>query len=266
MRQCALALAGALVLLSSCATAPTDPAALAVYKSNNDPLEPLNRKFFAFNEGLDRMIIKPVAQGYLRALPRSARDSVRNFVWNLNDPVVCANDLLQGRFGAAGSSALRFLLDSTAGVVGLIDVASEDGLKRQTGDLGQTFHVWGLPEGPYLVIPVLGPSNPRDGVGMGLQTYLSPFRYVAINNNFPGWATYSPQVAGGVDERSRAIDTLDALKKGAVDYYASLRSLFRQNRTAELEGGPSAPIQEGLYDDPDSAAPQKSGDAGKVSR
>jgi phospholipid-binding lipoprotein MlaA len=89
---------------------------------------------------------------------------------------------------------------------------------------------------------------------------------VAINNNFPGWATYSPQVAGGVDERSRAIDTLDALKKGAVDYYASLRSLFRQNRTAELEGGPSAPIQEGLYDDPDSAAPQKSGDAGKVSR
>jgi len=260
MSRRALVLAFApLVFLTGCATVPSDPAARAAFKANNDPLEPFNRKVFAFNQGVDRAVIKPIAKGYIHVVPQGGRDSIRNFLSNVHDPVVLANNLLQAKFGRAWITFRRFFLNTTAGVAGFADVAKGEGLPEQTGDLGQTFHVWGVPEGPYLVLPLLGPSNPRDAAGIGLQVYLDPFRYVSSDENFPSAAIYAPTVVDGIDLRSRNIDNLEAIERDAIDYYASLRSLFRQNRAAQLRGDETAaaPQLEGLYDDPGSGVPEK---------
>jgi phospholipid-binding lipoprotein MlaA len=242
-----------------CATVPKDPETRAVFREANDPLEPLNRKVFSFNQGLDSILIKPVAQGYVRAVPRPARDSIRNFLSNLNEPLVFANNVLQGQFRRAGTTAGRFVLDSTLGLAGLIDFAALHGLRKQTGDFGQTLFAWGVPEGPYLVLPVLGPSSPRDTIGLGADAYLSPYRFVVENNDSPTLIAYGPAILDGIDERSRAIDKLDAIQKEAVDYYSSLRSLFRQNREAQLRGGeaPPMPGQGTFYEDPGAAAPEQ---------
>jgi phospholipid-binding lipoprotein MlaA len=247
------------MLLAGCATAPSDPAARAAFRENNDPLEPLNRKVFAVNQAVDRALLKPIAKGYVRAIPQGGRDSIRNFLANVHDPVVLVNNLLQAQFKRAGITLGRFLINTTAGIAGFADVAKGEGLPEQTGDLGQTFLAWGVPEGPYLVLPLLGPSNPRDAAGIGLQVYLDPFRYVASDQGFPSVAIYAPIVVDGIDLRSRNIDSLNAIEKDAIDYYASLRSLYRQDRAAQLRGDatPVAPQPEGLYDDPGAGTPEK---------
>jgi len=257
-RRLLLALAP-LVLLTGCATVPSDPAARVAFRANNDPLEPFNRKVFAVNEAVDRALLKPIAKGYVRAIPQGGRDSIRNFLSNVHDPVVLVNNLLQAQFKRAGITLARFLVNTTAGIAGFADVAKGEGLPEQTGDLGQTFHAWGVPEGPYLVLPLMGPSSPRDAAGLGLEVYLDPFRYVASDEDFPSVAVYAPAVVGGIDLRSRNIDRLEAIEKDAIDYYASLRSLYRQNRAAELRGDatPVAPQPEGLYDDPGAGTPEK---------
>jgi phospholipid-binding lipoprotein MlaA len=254
---------GLALLGGGCATVPKDPDARAAFSEANDPLEPLNRKVFGFNLFVDRILIKPVAQGYARALPRLARESIRNFVSNLNEPVVFANNVLQGQFRRAETTAGRFALDSTLGLAGLIDFASPRGMRKQTGDFGQTLFVWGVPEGPYLILPVLGPSNPRDTVGLGVDAYLSPYRFVVEDNDSPTLIAYGPAILGGIDERSRSIDELDAIEKEALDYYASLRSLFRQNRAAQLKGGDAAPTlgQDSFYEDP-GVSPAEKGSTG----
>jgi len=244
---------GVLWALAGCATEPTDPAARAAFRENHDPLEPLNRKSFAFNQGLDRMLIKPLAKGYRRALPSGARDAVRHFLDNLDEPIVFANTILQGRFRDAGVTGARFAINSTVGLAGLRDVASKNRLPQKVGDLGQTFWSWGFPEGPYLVIPILGPTNPRDGIGAGGDAYVDPFRYVVNANHYGNSTTGSRIVLNGIDKRSRSIDTLDEVEKEAVDYYASFRSLFRQHREAELTGStrPAALPSADFYNDPD---------------
>jgi phospholipid-binding lipoprotein MlaA len=247
------------LFLGGCATAPSDPAALAAFKANNDPWEPFNRKVFAFNQVFDQILMKPIAKGYVRVVPRPGRDALRNVVANLHEPIVFGNNVLQGQFRRAETTLGRFIIDSTLGLGGLFDVAKQNGLKRQTGDVGQTLYVWGVRDGPYLVLPLFGPSNPRDAIGMGLQAYLDPYRWVTDNNKVSSAVAYAPAIIDGVDERSRNIDSLDAIQKSAIDYYASLRSLFRQNRAALLRGDDSSavPQEEGFYDDPGSAAPQK---------
>ena len=248
------ALCLASLLLAGCATAPKDPAERARFRETNDPLEPLNRRIFAFNQVVDRSVIRPVAQAYVRVLPRPCRDTLRNFCANLGEPVILANDVLQGRLNRAAVTSARFLINSTAGFAGLADIATPKGFVRQTGDFGQTLFVWGVPDGPYLVIPVLGPANLRDAVGQGTDGYLDPFRYLGKEDHFPAWERYGPLIVGGIDERARNLDTLDAVEKDAVDYYASLRSLFRQHRAAQIRGSAAPETgQPGLYDDPDTA-------------
>jgi len=255
-------------ILGGCAAVPKDPEARAGFREANDPFEPLNRKVFGFNQGLDSFLIKPVAKGYLRVVPRPARDSIRNFVSNLNEPEVFANNVLQGQFKRAGNTMGRFLLDTTVGIGGLFDVAGHYGHHRETGDFGQTLFVWGVPDGPYLVLPILGPSNPRDAAGLGVEAYINLYRYVVDDNQYPVLVAYGPAISGGIDERSRWIDQLDAIQKEAVDYYASIRSLFRQNRAAQLRGGeaPPAPEHGGFYDDPGAQTPPNAASgAGNVS-
>ena len=152
------------LILPGCATRPNNSQpGVAEEEDFNDPLEDTNRAIFDFNQMVDRNVLVPVAKAYRTVLPDVVRDSLRDFLHNLRAPLIFANDALQGDFERAGETFARFTLNSTLGVGGLIDVAGRWGqLPYHEQDLGVTFGVWGVPEGPYLVVPVLGPSNPRD--------------------------------------------------------------------------------------------------------
>ncbi len=248
-----------MLALGACATPPTDPAARAEYDETNDPLEPLNRKIFAFNLFFDRIIFRPVAVTYDAAVPELARNTIRHFLDNLGEPVVFANNLLQGEFKRAHDTAGRFLMNTTFGVGGLMDVATKEGLEKQTGDFGQTLYYWGIPEGPYLVLPILGPSNPRDGIGIAVDGYADPYSHAFSGSSIDN-PDYGRYVVNGVDQRARNIQTLDELQRNAIDFYSQLRSLFRQHRASELRHGEPAPLPEldTLYQDPASQQPQVS--------
>lgn len=242
---------GLVLAVSACATPPTDPVARAEFDKTNDPLEPMNRKILDFNLFLDRILIKPVAEGYRWVVPEYARNRMRNFLDNLNEPVIFINDTLQGEFTRANTTAGRFLFNSTFGIGGLWDRASQIGMEKQSGDFGQTLYSWGVPDGPYLVLPLLGPSNPRDAVGLAVDSYMDPFywgltvHYGATNSGLYRW------IATGIDERSRNIETFDEIQKNAIDLYAQLRSLWRQHRASELRHGePAPPEDQDLYTDP----------------
>jgi phospholipid-binding lipoprotein MlaA len=252
-----LACGALLIVLAGCATPPRDPDALAAFKAANDPLEPLNRKTFAFNQHVDQFFIKPIAKGYRRAIPRTGRDGIRNFIRNLHEPIVLVNNLLQGELKRAGTTLGRFLANSTLGIAGIMDFAGRHGLKPQTGDFGQTLYVWGVHEGPYLVLPVMGPSSPRDAVGMVTDLFTNPILYVTPHFKYRTSFSVGVAVISGVDERSRNIDTLDEVQRETVDFYAALRSLYRQDRAAELRHGelPPAPKTEDLYSDPGAPSP-----------
>lgn len=226
-----------LVNLSACATAPTDPSERAEFERNNDPLEPMNRTVFEFNQIVDRFLLKPAAQAYRFIVPDFARDIVGNVVYNAGEPVRMTNALLQGRATDAGKIFNRFLVNTTAGLGGMIDMGSESDLKPVAADFGQTLHVWGAPEGPYLVLPILGPSNPRDAVGFAVDAVAQPWGYIA--EGYGGVATRNRYAiasvgAEGLDKRTKYLDALDALEKGSLDFYAQLRSVSRQHRHAEL--------------------------------
>jgi phospholipid-binding lipoprotein MlaA len=246
MRRSTLLCCSALLLvLAGCATPP------------NDPLEPLNRKTFTFNQGVDRIVLKPIAKGYRRAIPQGGRDGIRNFLRNIHEPVVLVNNLLQGEFKRAGTTLGRFLANSTVGVAGVMDFASRHGLKRQTGDFGQTLYVWGVHEGPYLVLPLLGPSSPRDAIGISVDLFTNPVVYVTPRFKYKTSVSAAETVIGGIDERSRNIETLDEVQRETIDFYAALRSLYRQDRAADLRHGepPPAPKVEDLYNDPGDTPP-----------
>jgi phospholipid-binding lipoprotein MlaA len=237
--------------LSACATPPTDPQEREQFEQNNDPLEPLNRGIFAGNQIFDQYLLRPLAVAYRDVVPEFGRTGIHHFLVNLREPVVFANAVLQGEGDKAGTTFARFFFNSTVGVFGLADPATSMGLKHQIGDFGQTLDVWGAPEGPYLVLPIIGPSNFRDAVGYGVDEYLDPMHYYAQNNDADE-AVWGRFILDGLDRRSRVIDELDDLKKNSLDFYAQLRSIVRQHRAAEL-GHPlptDIPGAGGLYDDP----------------
>lgn len=226
-----------LVNLAGCATAPTDPAERAEFERNNDPLEPMNRKVFEFNQIVDRFLLKPAAQAYKFVLPEFAQNIVGNIIYNAGEPVRATNALLQGRASDAGKIMNRFMVNSTIGLGGMIDMGSESDLKPVDADFGQTLHVWGAPEGPYLVLPVLGPSNPRDAIGFAVDSVAQPWGYTVDELGGRATATrYTIASTGAfaLDKRSKYLDALDALEKGSLDFYAQLRSVSRQHRNAEL--------------------------------
>jgi phospholipid-binding lipoprotein MlaA len=214
--------------LAGCASAP--PADRAA----NDPLEPLNRAVFDFNDRLDTTVIKPVAQTYLDVVPAFVRDRVRAFIDNLAEPRIFVNDMLQGRFDAAGITVSRFLANTIAGVGGLFDVATGQGLRRQTGDFGQTLYAWGVEDGgPYLVLLFFGPSDVRDAIGLGVDLYTTPPSLVVQGDDATSIG-FGVGLLDGIDLRSRNIDTLDALKASSLDYYTHFRSVWRQHRAEAL--------------------------------
>jgi len=258
------ALLAAVLLAGGCATVPRDPAARAEFRAQNDPLEPMNRRIFSFNLVVDRHVVKPIAKGYVRVVPGFARDALRHFLDNLNEPLVLLNDVLQGQIRRAGISAARFVLNSAAGPLGLRDVAAHNRLPPQTGDFGQTLFAWGVSDGPYLVLPLFGPSNPRDAIGGGVDVYLDPFRYFPRDRDWPSLNSGSRTLVSGIDERARNLDSLDAVERSSIDFYAALRSYYRQNRATELRHGQAPPPPADLYDDPGAAPAPPPADAAKA--
>ena len=161
--------------LGGCAAPPTEPAARAAYDQANDPLEPLNRKTFALNQFLDKVVFKPAAKAYLVVVPGDARKAVHHMLDNMKEPTLFFNNVLQGQFKRAAITAGRFAVNTTVGFAGMVDVMTLSGVERQPADFGQTLYAWGIPSGPYLVLPILGPTNPRDAVGSAVDSYDDPF-------------------------------------------------------------------------------------------
>jgi phospholipid-binding lipoprotein MlaA len=227
-----------MITLSSCATKPPadDPEAVADYQQTNDPLEPTNRVFYAINNGLDTVILRPAAQAYRFVVPGPVRDSVHNVLSNLGMPVQLSNDILEGKPRRAGDTTMRFVINSTIGLLGIFDVATKLGYPNHDADFGMTLANWGVPEGPFLFLPVLGPSDPRDASGFGVDILIDPFTWVGSPHDSTlkalGWSRYG---LNAVDSRERVLDALDQIKKTALDPYATFRSLYRQHRHAQIE-------------------------------
>ncbi len=243
-------------IVAGCATPPGDPAERAAFEQNNDPLEPLNRQTLDLNLLLDRILLKPATKVYIAVVPEEGRDALKRALDNMKEPVVVINNVLQGEPERAGIAAGRFTVNTTLGLVGFLDVAAKWGLEKQTGDFGQTLFVWGLPEGPYLVAPILGPSNPRDLAGMGIDAYADPFSFLATVKAVDE-IQISRFVLDGIDQRARVIDVLDDLQKNSLDFYAQLRSLMQQRRAAELRRGAAPEPGANFYEDP-GKSPEKS--------
>lgn len=221
--------------------AQAQPAAADI----NDPLEPINRVIFAFNNYFYDWIVYPIAEVYVTVLPQEARDGVRNVLTNVKSPVVLANDLLQGNFTRAWQTTERMFINTTIGVGGVVDVANMWGIKGHNEDLGQTLAVWGVPDPFYLVLPILGPSSPRDAIGEFADGYLDPLSYYLTNTGRQS-IDYGRDAMFGVDSYSRVMDDLQKLKETSIDYYAAVRSIYRQKRETEIRNG--APLVTPLPD------------------
>jgi phospholipid-binding lipoprotein MlaA len=225
--------------------------------SPDDPWEHLNRRFYDLSMGADRSVFQPLARLYHALTPGPIGAALHNMVTNLSEPVVVANDVLQARIGRAVRDAARIVLDSTVGLGGMIDVGATAGLPHQDNDFGVTLGRWGVGPGPYLFVPVLGPSTVRDFIGTSADVALSPLNYV----RFSGRLTLieSSTVVGGLDLRDRSEGDMQALLSGAADPYATLRSVYLQNRAAAIQGESATPALTPLDDEaPAPAAPQPS--------
>jgi phospholipid-binding lipoprotein MlaA len=215
--------------------------------NTHDPLEGFNRAMYTFNDKLDRYVLKPLAKGYRAIAPKPVSKSISNFFNNLHEPTVMLNNLLQGKPGQAASDLGRLLVNSTVGIAGLFDVATKVGLQKHNEDFGQTLAVWGVGDGPYLVLPFFGPSNLRDGPALVVD-----------------WETYPPNhmeerstrdklfVVEVIDKRAQLLDASDILEQAAgQDPYVFVREAHRQSRRNQIYDGnpPQAAPPPGLFED-----------------
>ncbi len=207
-------------IMTGCATPPTHDKA--------DPFENFNRGVFAINDGIDKIVLKPVAETYTTLMPELIDTGVTNFFSNINDVIVVANDLLQLKFKQAASDTGRLVLNSTVGLMGFIDIASEFGLPKHLEDFGQTLGYWGVGDGPYLVLPFLGPSSVRDTVGLGADIFLDPRFYVGGSRE--ARVIFASEVVNKVDLRADLIDMEDILDVAALDKYSYLRDAYLARR------------------------------------
>jgi phospholipid-binding lipoprotein MlaA len=216
----------------------------------NDPLESLNRGIFAFNEFFLEWILGPISGTYKDFVPDIIREAIGNLLDNVATPTVLANDLLQAEFYRAWQTTERVVINSTIGLGGLIDVAEHLGIPHHNEDFGQTLAVWGVGEGFYLVLPFFGPSNPRDGIGKGVDGYFHPLTRWAANTARDE-INYALGSANAVHLYSTVMDELNQVRKTSVDFYAALRSMYRQKRAAEIRNGAEVelpPIPDISYD------------------
>lgn len=211
--------------LGACANMPTGEG--EVY----DPMENMNRTTLKINEAIDKGVLEPVARGYRAATPTAFRLALRNFLRNLKSPVIIGNQILQGDLEGTANSTLRMVVNTLAGFGGILDLASDGGVAYEQEDFGQTLAVWGVDDGPYLVLPLLGPSTLRDAGGMLVDAYADPIRLYLFNTDQEEWH-YARIAAGVVDQREELLEVIDDLRRNSFDYYAALRSTYMQRRKA----------------------------------
>lgn len=228
----------ALLSTAGCAKRPpdSDPQALSEYLESNDPMEPMNRAIFSFNQGFDEFLLEPAARFYRQFGPPDLREGISNFVNNWREPVTFVNDVLQGEMSRAGTTFSRFLINTTFGILGIFDPATYWGIEHHTEDFGETFAIWGFEEGPYIMMPILGPSNARDFTGFAVDFFYDP---VSLWLNHKGWTEvrYGRLLLRGLIYREENLETLDDLGKSSTDFYATIRSAYRQYRNYEINNG-----------------------------
>lgn len=222
------------LLAAGCTSSRSEPDADAVTVS--DPFENVNRFFFDLNQRLDRNAGRPAATVYKDAVPQTVRSGLHNVLDNLGGPVTVANDLLQVRFKAAGVAAGRFLVNSTIGVAGLFDVATDWGLPGRNRDFGETMGTYGVPPGPYLVLPFRGSTDVRDFAGNYIDGFATPLRYIRYDGrNYVG---LMKSTLGSMDNRATNLVTLRDIERASVDYYATVRTLYLERRARLIEDQP----------------------------
>jgi phospholipid-binding lipoprotein MlaA len=225
--------------LSACATTQGSPT-----QDVFDPIEPVNRAVFGFNMFVDTWLLEPVARAYRFVTPEQARRSVANFLANLRTPVIFANDALQGERERAGITLGRFMINTSLGVAGLFDPATALGYPRHDEDFGQTLGAWGVAAGPYLMLPLLGPSNGRDTAGRVGDYFINPLNQCCITTD----ERLGLFGTSAVSEREANIELLDDLRANSIDLYATIRTIYAQKRAADIRNGRAPTDQEG-YDD-----------------
>ena len=233
----ALSVAACCALTGACATLPDDPAERADVIALNDPFEPANRLAYSFNSEVARTILAPVAMAAQVPVLTPVRTVVSNFLQNLREPMTFVNDIAQGHECAAGSTLRRFMVNSTLGIGGIFDVAKTRGkLEAHDNDFGTTLGVWGLPAGPYLVLPVLGPTDARGVVGTAVEYYADPVDLVWTKNGGSDWVVYTRTVLDELDQQAKVLPALAVIEKTSLDPYAAVRSAYRENLADQMKG------------------------------
>lgn len=228
------------LMLTGCAT-----------QANKDPLEGINRGIYKFNDAADKAVIKPVAGAYKAVVPSPIRSGVNNFFSNLGTFVTAINDLLQFKFNKAMDDAGRFVINSTVGILGVIDVASMDNVPKNNEDFGQTLGYWGVGSGAYVMLPLLGPSTLRDTGGLAVDTWaFDPIGYIdepAARNGL--------YVLKFVDKRAQYLPASDLLDEAALDPYVFMRDAYMQRRASQIEDGAVTKTNEDEYNEAPPADP-----------
>ncbi len=219
-----------LLLLSSLLLTGCSSINLSKYSSEKDPFERFNRSVYTFNDTLDRAVVKPVAKGYSAVMPGPAKTMVNNFFSNLDDVVVTANDLLQFKFKQAASDGARVVFNTTFGLFGLLNIT--DRLEKHNEDFGQTLGYWGVPSGPYLMLPILGPSSFRDGTGRYVDSFAS-----VINNTRHMPTRNEAWAAQGINTRAGLLDQEKVIEEAVIDRYSFLRDAYLQRRQSLVYDG-----------------------------
>ena len=245
---CARIALGVIVLssLGACVTLPPNSP-----RSPQDPLESWNRGVYKFNDALDRAVAKPVAKAYVKVVPQPVRTGVTHFFANLETPTVMVNDALQGKFLAAANDLGRFVLNSTVGLAGILDPATSAGLAHNDEDFGQTLGSWGVHPGPFIELPLLGPSDLRDAPARVVDGYTNPRQY--IKNSGVKYGLYLPDF---VDRRARLL-SLDSTLRTTYDPYAFVRDAYLQRRAYLVSDGKvtESPMVDPGLEDPGSDTP-----------
>jgi len=240
-------LAAAVATLAGCATKPpaTDTMARVAYEEANDPFEPANRVMYSIDQGFDKVLFRPVVKVYRTVVPARGRQSVGHFVDNLRSPITFAHDVLQAEPERAGITLARMVINTTIGFFGFFDVATEIGLPFHSEDFGQTFAKWGLDSGPYVYVPILGPSSFRDGIGFAIDAFaVDPLSWYDRGDGSEGWVQWTSFGLLLLDTKDGTQDALDELKKSSIDSYAALRSAYRQIRENEIRNGAPPPLED----------------------
>lgn len=235
---------GSAFSLSACASKGSTDSEI------HDPFEETNRAILQFNEVADKAVLEPIAKGYRKFTPGAARTALRNFLRNLNSPIIIGNELLQGDLKGVGNATARVVINTLAGFGGILDLAEQGGIERQPEDFGQTLAKWGVGDGMYVMLPLLGPSTVRDATGSLVDGYADPIRIYLFNID-EEHLYYKRVIADAVSKREELIDIIDDLRRNSFDYYAAIRSAYYQHRQALINdqapsmSGPDIPD----YDD-----------------